>query len=52
MELNKEAGFVFIFQHKPFFSAMKNRKAEAEQTRKFWGDIFERHKLQVFFERS
>lgn len=52
MELNKEAGFVFIFQHKPFFSTMKNRKAEAEQTRKFWGDILERHKLQVFFERS
>ena len=48
LELNKEAGFVFIFQHKPLYSAMKNRKAEAEQTRKFWGDIFERHKVQVF----
>ncbi|WP_086476120.1 metallophosphoesterase family protein [Arenibacter amylolyticus] len=49
LDLNREAGFVFIFQHKPLFSVMKNRKAEAEKTREFWGDIFERHKVQVFF---
>ena len=48
LELNNEAGFVFIFQHKPLYSIMKNRVEEAEIAREFWGDIFERHNVQVF----
>ena len=48
LELNKEAGFVFIFQHKPLYSIMKNRVEEAELARAFWGDIFQRHGVQVF----
>ena len=48
LDLNHEAGFIFVFQHKPLFSIMKNRVEEAEIARKFWGDIFERHGVQVF----
>ncbi len=48
LDLNHEAGFIFIFQHKPLFSIMKNRVEEAEIARAFWGDIFERHGVQVF----
>lgn len=48
LDLNNEAGFIFIFQHKPLYSIMKNRVEEAELARKFWGDIFERHNVQVF----
>ena len=48
LELNKEAGFVFIFQHKPLYSIMKSREEETKLRRKFWGDIFERHGVQVF----
>ncbi len=48
LELNKEVGFIFIFQHKPLYSVMKSRVAEVEKKRKFWGDIFERNDVQVF----
>ena len=48
LDLNREAGFVFVFQHKPLYSIMKNRVEEAEMARNFWGDIFERHGVQVF----
>ena len=48
LELNKEAGFIFVFQHKPIYSVMKSRVEESIMTRKFWGDIFERHGVQVF----
>ncbi len=48
LDLNKEAGFVFVFQHKPLYSIMKSRVEEAEMTRNFWGDIFSRNGVQVF----
>lgn len=48
LDLHNEAGFIFIFQHKPLYSIMKSRTEEADMTRKFWGDIFERHNVQVF----
>ena len=48
LDLNKEAGFIFIFQHKPLYSVKKSRVEESKKTRKFWGDIFERHRVQVF----
>jgi hypothetical protein len=46
LNLHKEVGF--IFQHLPLYSIMKNRVAESEETREFYGDIFERHRVQVF----
>lgn len=48
LDLNREAGYVFIFQHKPLYSIMKNRVEEAEIARNFWGDIFSRNGVQVF----
>ncbi len=48
LDLNREAGYVFVFQHKPLYSIMKNRVEEAEIARKFWGDIFSRNGVQVF----
>lgn len=48
LELHKEAGFVFVFQHLPLYSIMKDRVKESSDSRKFWGDIFERHGVQVF----
>lgn len=48
LDLNREAGYVFVFQHKPLYSIMKNRVEEAEIARNFWGDIFSRNGVQVF----
>lgn len=49
LEINKEAGFIFVFEHAPLYSIKKSRVAETEKRRKFWGDIFERYNVQVFF---
>lgn len=49
LEINNEAGFIFVFEHAPLYSIKKSRVAETERRRKFWGDIFERHNVQVFF---
>ena len=48
LNLNKEAGFVFIFQHLPLYSIKKSRVEESLKNRAFWGDIFSRHGVQVF----
>ena len=48
LNLNKEAGFVFIFQHLPLYSVKKSRVEESKIAREFWGDIFERHGVQIF----
>ena len=48
LNLNKEAGFVFIFQHLPLYSVKKSRVEESKMYRAFWGDIFARHGVQVF----
>ena len=48
LEQNKEAGFIFIIQHKPLYSVMKHRVEEAEKRRKFFGDILERNNVQIF----
>jgi len=48
LELNREAGFIFIFQHKPLYRIMRKRSKEAERAREFWGDIFERHHVHIF----
>lgn len=49
LELNRDAGFIFLFQHTTLYSVKKSRVEEAEKNRAFWGDIFERHGVQVFF---
>lgn len=48
LNLHKEAGFVFVFQHLPLYSVKKSRVAESKMAREFWGDIFARHGVQVF----
>lgn len=48
LKLNKEAGFVFVFQHLPLYSVKESRVAESKMVRKFWGDIFERYGVQAF----
>jgi len=47
LTLNNQAGFIFVFFHEPLFSIKKSRVAETKKRRKFWGDIFERHHVQV-----
>ena len=48
LKLNRQAGFIFIFQHAPLYSVKKSRVEESKMRRKFWGDIFERYSVQVF----
>lgn len=48
LNLHKEAGFIFVFQHHPLYGVKKSRLAEAKMNRDFYGDIFERHGVQVF----
>ncbi len=48
LDLHKEAGFVFVFQHKPLYSIKKSRVKDTNKYREFWGDLFERHNVQVF----
>jgi hypothetical protein len=48
LNLNNEAGFIFVFQHLPLYSVKKSRVEESKMARAFWGDIFARHGVQVF----
>ncbi len=48
LTMHKDAGFVFVFMHEPMYSIKKSRVAGAAMRRAFWGDIFERHHVQVF----
>lgn len=48
LKLNRQAGFVFIFQHLPLYSVKKSRVEGSKKVRKFWGDIFSRYGVQVF----
>jgi len=45
--LHRDAGFTFVCFHKPLYSAMGNRLEDARLRREFWGDLFERHGVQV-----
>jgi len=49
LELMKGAGFVFVTFHLPLYSVKASRVEDAELRRKFWGDVFERHQVQVVF---
>lgn len=48
LNLYKDAGYIFVFQHLPLYSVKKSRVEESKMARKFWGDIFARHGVQVF----
>lgn len=48
LNLNNEAGFIFVFQHLPLYSVKASRVEESKMAREFWGDIFARHGVQVF----
>ena len=48
LKIHQEAGFVFVFQHKPLYSIKKSRVEDTNKYREFWGDIFERNNVQVF----
>ncbi|MCK5776017.1 MAG: metallophosphoesterase [Bacteroidales bacterium] len=45
LELNKEAGYIFVFFHPTYYSIHKSRVEEAEKRREYWGDIFERYQV-------
>lgn len=47
LQLHREAGFVFVFFHQPLYSIKKTRVEDTKLRKKFWGDIFERHGVQV-----
>jgi hypothetical protein len=49
LTLHDDAGFIFVYFHKPLISVKKSRVEGAKMRRKFWGDIFERHGVQVVF---
>lgn len=37
LQMNKDAGFIFVFFHQPVFSVKKSRVADAKAWQKFWG---------------
>ncbi|MBT3242444.1 MAG: metallophosphoesterase family protein [Bacteroidetes bacterium] len=43
LNLNNDAGYIFVFFHPTYYSIKKSRVADAELRREFWGDVFERH---------
>ncbi|MEN8121571.1 MAG: metallophosphoesterase [Bacteroidota bacterium] len=45
LTLNNDAGYIFVFFHPTYYSIHRSRVKEAEQRRKYWGDIFERYKV-------
>jgi len=45
LNLNEDAGYIFVFSHPTFYSIKSSRVAGAELRRAFWGDIFERHRV-------
>lgn len=47
LTMHKDAGYIFVFFHAPLFSVKPSRVEDAKMRRAFWGDIFERHGVQV-----
>lgn len=48
LKLNRQAGYVFVFQHLPLYSVKKSRVEESKMVRKFWGTIFKKYGVQTF----
>lgn len=49
LTLHRDADFIFVAFHVPMYSANQGRQAQAASQRAFWGDLFERHGVQVVF---
>ena len=49
LNLHDDAGFIFVYFHKPLISVKKSRVEGTKMRRKVWGDLFERHGVQVVF---
>jgi hypothetical protein len=49
LDLNRDAGYIFVFMHKPLYSIKKSRLEGAKLRREFWGNIFEINHVQVVF---
>ncbi len=47
LTINDNAGYIFVFFHPTWYSIKSSRVAEAARRRAYWGDIFERHHVQV-----
>ncbi|MDH5603001.1 MAG: metallophosphoesterase, partial [Cyclobacteriaceae bacterium] len=47
LKLHDDAGFIFVFQHKPMYSIKASRLEEAAMRRKFWSNLFEKYKVQA-----
>jgi 3',5'-cyclic AMP phosphodiesterase CpdA len=47
---NAKVGFIFPYFHKPVMSLMKSRQAEAKRQNELWGDVFEKHGVQVVLQ--
>ena len=47
LELTRGAGFVFVVFHLPLYSSKASRLEGTKERRAFWGDLFERYKVQV-----
>ncbi len=47
LELQGDAGFVFVIMHKPLYTAKKSRVMDTARRRVFWDDMFERYGVQV-----
>lgn len=45
LNLNNDAGYIFVFFHPTYYSIKASRVEDAELRRAFWGDIFERHNV-------
>lgn len=48
LTLHKDAGYVFVLMHEPMYSIKRSRVSGTKLRREFWGDIFERHHVQVY----
>ncbi|MCD6200822.1 MAG: metallophosphoesterase [Bacteroidales bacterium] len=47
LTIHDDAGYIFVFFHPTWYSIHLSRVAEAARRRAYWGDIFERHHVQV-----
>lgn len=47
LKLHRDAGYVFVFFHKPLISLMSGRAPGSKQHRAFWAETFEKHDVQA-----
>lgn len=49
LQENSDSPFIFVAMHRPMFSVNSERGLETAYNRLRWGDIFERHRVQIVF---